>query len=211
MEVFDLFWFEQHYRNGICQTESDGNAVTISEEADGYRVLSEPPAPNMVCEQKFYDGDTLKLKTGGKCLKFGGTPIGIWKTYDQYGDVLEETNYEEGWNVDWEAMLLLLDEHKIDLNQVIGIDRLVEEDDGNDNETDETEDLDEEDLVSPEDDEEDPFEFLKSFAQEEGIDSVDFVPSGRYWVITELLSGGIAKEYAFDGITGKKLWDNYIE
>jgi hypothetical protein len=234
MEKFDIYWYEQHFKDGFCQKESEEGVVTIMENHDVYTLFMEPHSPNMVCEIKTYDADTLLLKTEGKCLKHGGTQIGVWKTYNEYGDVVEEKDFEEGWNIGWDALLPRLEAHKINLNQISDIIRYLDEGDNEEKikedvvEEEETTQMDSEDVsldslydsdeeigfnetLKKENDDEDPFEFLKSFFGEDDEDVETNHSPRRYWVITAILGDRIKAEYTFDGDTGIKIWEDYKE
>ena len=102
MEEFDIFYYEQNYKDGGCRYELDGQTIMMSESDDRYTVQVESAYPDMVCTIKHYFADTLTLMTEGHYLKKGNCRIGVWTTYDRAGEVVEETNYEEGWSVSWE-------------------------------------------------------------------------------------------------------------
>ncbi len=229
MDKFDIYLFEQHYHDGQCHIEMDGNSLNMIEGDDCYMVQIEPPHPDMVCLLKTYNADTLTLKSEGNYLKLGGTEIGIWKTFDQFGEVIEETNYEEGWKTSWEDLLLLLSAEHIDLDNVVGISRYVEdykameeetsENDGSNEEVEQNE-IKEEDKKEDEEIEEDIEEEEESEEEEEAEEDLeeesaaeetdpveeDFSPA-YYWSITELLEDGSVKEHLFDSDYGKKVWD----
>lgn len=231
MDKFDIYLFEQHYHDGQCRLEMDGNSVNMFECDDCYMVQIEPPHPNMVCLLKTYDADTLSLKSEGHYLKLGGTEIGVWKTYDEFGEVLEETDYEEGWKTSWDALLPLLAAEHIDINQVVDISRFIddfkseeeeeepeeEKESTKENETqEENTDEDEEDDVEDEDDEAmeevtpetDPFDFLKEFFGDKYIDPETMdIPPVHYWVISEIMDDGSVLEHTFDSDLGKKVWE----
>ena len=91
---------------------------------------TDPPYPNMVCELKTYYADTLTLKDTGKYLKKGNVRIGVWKRYDRRGNIESETNYDEGWTVNWERLAPVLAEQTLDMKRIIGIHQNVIEADG---------------------------------------------------------------------------------
>ena len=123
MEQFDLMFFESHFQDGKCIIEKDGFTVSIHEYTQYYSVCNEPPMPEMECQEMLYFADTLSLMAEGHYLKFGHTRIGVWKTYDRYGDLTEETDYEQGFNISWEKMVPILQGNQIDLNTVVSIGR----------------------------------------------------------------------------------------
>lgn len=126
-EKFDIIFFEEHFANGRCRYEKNGCSVSVLELDDSYSVRSEPAFPEMVCTNMTYFADTLTLKSEGQYLKNGGTKIGVWKSYDRFGELAEETDYEEGWNVDWKRLLPLLGEEGIDLDAIVSISRFFKE------------------------------------------------------------------------------------
>ena len=228
MDKFDIFLFEQHYQNGECHLEMDGNSVNMFENEDCYMVQIEPPHPEMVCLLKTYYSDTLTLKTEGHYLKLSGTEIGVWKTYNQFGDLIEETDYEEGWKTSWDDLIPLLSAENIVIDHVVDISRYVDdfssdkEDENEKTEGEETEEPteptdDHDENVEEEEQEEgevvmapdlDPFDFLKEYFGDSYIDpdTMD-LPPVHYWVVTELMDDGSVLEHTFDSDLGKKVWE----
>lgn len=129
-DKFDIMFFEAHYKDGECRFEKDGCSVCIQEWDDSYSVQTDPPYPDMVCELKTYYADTLTLMSEGKYLKLGNTRIGVWRDYDRFGEIEEETDYDEGWAMTWEKFQPFMMAGTPDLKRVVGIHRQVSESDG---------------------------------------------------------------------------------
>ena len=128
MVKFDLFFFEQHFDKGLCRVKSDTEVVVMYEKEDSYVIQTEPISEtDMVCSMKSFYSDSLTLMTEGKYLKNGETEIGIWKTYNRFGEIIEEIDYEEGWNTHWEDLLQLMQKINIDYRNIVNISRYVEE------------------------------------------------------------------------------------
>ena len=126
-ERFDIINFENHFKNGRCCYEMDGRSVSIQELDDSYSVQSEPAFPDMVCDFRQYDANTLLLIAQGHFLKNGSAKIGVWQKYDKEGHLVEETNYEEGWKIGWDGLLQLMKKEGIDLRQVVSVLRVRKE------------------------------------------------------------------------------------
>ncbi len=131
MEKFDLYFYEKHYEKGLCRVVNDSDVVLMYEKKDAYVIQSEPiNKTDMVCSMKTFYADSLSLMTEGKYLKNGGTEIGEWKTYNNFGELIDLIDYEEGWNSHWEDILKLMGDNNIDLNQIINISRYIDEPEG---------------------------------------------------------------------------------
>lgn len=123
-EKFDIMNYESYYANGRCCYEKDDCSISILELDDSYSVQSEPAFPDMVCDFKQYDANTLLLKVNGQYLKNGSAKIGVWKEYDRDGCLIKKTDYEEGWRIGWDELLVLMEKEGIDLRQVVSILRI---------------------------------------------------------------------------------------
>jgi hypothetical protein len=123
MELFDIHLFEEQYKDGKCCIKVGDNTISMFEWDDCYSIQIEQATPSMVCILKRFFADTLGLKEEGCYLKWGHTKIGIWKKYDCVGNIIEETNYEEGWNISWEKLIPFLLEQGIKLGGIVGIHR----------------------------------------------------------------------------------------
>lgn len=123
-DKFDIINYESHFANGKCRYEKEGRTFSVLESDDSYTVQSEPAFPDLVCDFIQYDAYTLYLKTQGQFLKNGSAKIGKWKSYDSNGNLVEEIDYEAGWNIGWNELLLLMDKEGIDLRRVVSILRI---------------------------------------------------------------------------------------
>ncbi len=192
MEEFDLVYFEEHNNDGECVIDTEGGRIIMLESDDTYEVIIEPKNPIiMLCTQKLFYPDTLSMFSIGQFLKYGGTKIGVWKLYDEDGEIIEETDYDEDWEVDWEKLFPLLVVNGINLKKIVGICRCVEVGEGESFQKYEAQDYVEGGLEKNDDD----------------VESTKEIH--RYWIVTELVSANLLQENAFDGYTGNKLWSEY--
>lgn len=129
-DKFDIMLYESLYAKGQCRFKKDGSSVCIQEWDDYYSVQTDPPFPDMVCELKTYYADTLTLRDTGKYLKKGNVRIGVWKNYDRWGNIENETDYDEGWAMNWDRFAPVLSEQTLDMKRIIGIHQSVTEVDG---------------------------------------------------------------------------------
>lgn len=233
MEEFDILYYEENYKDGCCRYERDGFTIIMSENENTYTMQIESPYPDMVCTMKFFYADSLKLMTVGHYLKKGGCRIGIWTTYDNTGEVLEETDYEEGWEVSWELLLPVLISEKYDFKSIVGIGRCVLNDEKDETEVEQTNEEEKESNVEKEKndapktdapdenievengwmDEEELMEFEKEIMAENGSFDEEEVVSKpqpvKCWIITQLLSPKVMVDHYYSGDTGEKIGDNY--
>ena len=227
MEEFDILYYEENYKDGGCRFERDGHTFMMSESDDRYTIQVEPPFPDMVCTIKQFFPDTLTLMIMGHYLKHGNCSIGVWTTYDRNGEVLEETDYEEGWNVGWEALLTTLVAEKVNFKNIVSIDRCIlneetgeadEADDGQGNvpskkngkaEGDEQEGEEE---VNEWLDEDDPFveEDEAPCNPPEAEEPNRMKPQPvKCWIVTTLLSSRVMVDHYYSGDTGERLCRRY--
>ena len=188
MEGFDIHLFEENYHKGKCRFELGGNAIIMSEWKNYYETLIEPLSESaMICIQKLYYNDTLALMKEGKYLKLGSTKIGVWKEYDEEGELVKEIDYDTGWNVDWETIFSHLLMLGFDVKKIVRISRIVE--------------VEMEDGIQ---------KYLSSdYIKDNVADKVGDKEVFRTWRITVLLSPEVNQVILFDGGTGNKLWSEY--
>lgn len=129
MEKFDLFLYEQNFQGDACIIEEQGATMSMYEEEEEYVVRIDREMPCMVSTVKTYYADTLTLKTVGDCLKQGDTKIGVWKTYDEFGELIEEIDYDEGWKINWEQLQPILLADRIDFKSIANLCRIPDKDD----------------------------------------------------------------------------------
>ena len=124
MEKFDLYFFEEHYDDGAAVLRrEDGEIVKMVEYDKEYVTYNIPANPDMVCRVRLYYHDTLTLKEEGWLLKKGGTHIGVWKEYDEFGGIVAEHDTDADFPVSWNQMAQRLREEKISLQEVTQIAR----------------------------------------------------------------------------------------
>ena len=239
MEEFDIQYYEEHFKDGGCRLELDGLMTIMSEIDDRYIVQIEPPFPDMVCTMKHYYPDTLTLMTVGHYLKEGNCRIGVWTTYDRLGEVTEETDYEQNWNVSWEALLPVLVAEKINFKSIVGIDRCIlneeknetediqghegeENPDGDEAKEESSVEVGKPDEMTEDEDEENEWldeEELAEFGKE--LEDADNTPVDKEeqpkpkpkpvkcWIVTTVLSPRVMIDHYYSGDTGEKLCENY--
>lgn len=135
MDTFDIYWFEEHYKDGQCVVENNDSTVCMSEDDDRYIIQTEQASPSMICEFKSYFPDTLGLMEEGRYLKWGDTNIGVWKKYDKTGDVVEEIDYDKDWNITWEKLIPFIQEQDIKMRGIVGIERFEKKNEEDENST----------------------------------------------------------------------------
>lgn len=118
IEKFDIFAYEQNFADGQCLIREGSNMIYLYEEPDEYGKQVIPDDPEMVCCQKTYYADTLQLKSEGFFLKRSQTQIGIWKTYDTYGKLEDQTDYDVEYPIKWNEIKTILKINDIDICQV---------------------------------------------------------------------------------------------
>lgn len=214
MEKFDLFLFEEHFRNGVSTFEGEGETTSMYEYNDEYVVRIDREMPCMVSTVKTYYADTLNLKTIGDCLKQGGTKIGVWKTYDEFGEVIEETDYDEGWKINWEQLQPILLTDRIDLKRIANICRIPDKDDVESPEEEplEEESEDEEAYEEEEDyleeenyDEESPFEEDDEESPELAEEPEQPQEYDHVWMVSVMATPKLIIDAIYDGDTGERV------
>ena len=123
MDKFDIYLFETNYKDGQCCIDTEAGTVSMFEWDDQYSVQFDPLEPDMVCTLKRYFHDTLELKEEGSFLKWGYTKIGVWKKYIPGGTVIEETDYDQGWDITWEKLVPRILGQGIPLEGIVEISR----------------------------------------------------------------------------------------
>lgn len=128
MELFDIHFFEENYKNGQCCFEVGNTTISMFEWDDCYSIQTEQASPSMICSLKRYFVDTLGLKEEGCYLKWGHTKIGVWKKNNCEGDIIEEIDYDKGWNITWEKLIPFILAQGIKLGGIVDIFRFENKD-----------------------------------------------------------------------------------
>lgn len=118
MEPFDIYQFEQGYSNGRCEIREEHRTLVLFERKDYYGKLILPDAPEMVGRQITYFPDTLTVQCEGEFLKGYNVQIGIWTTYDRFGEVVREDNMDKGYAITWNELRGILLAEGIRFNEV---------------------------------------------------------------------------------------------
>ena len=176
----------------MCRFEMDGKLIIMSELSNCYMMQIEPAYPIMLCVQKIFYSDTLSLMCYGEYLKHGGTKVGTRRLYSKVGELLKETDYDEGWECSWEILFPTLVANGIDLKKIVNIFRCVEVGDDEEYKTYANQD----------------FVEMKSRGQLEELCGED-VEIYRNWVVSTFAGPKVIQEHTFDGSTGNKLWSEY--
>lgn len=197
-ELFDIVYFEEHFKEGQCRFEHEGTTVTMLESDDAYIVQTDPPFPEMVCDFKMYYADTLTLLLTGQLLKNGSTKIGVWKTYDREGILVEEKDYEDGWKIHWEQLAEILRKQEIELASVVSITRF----DGGKAKPVGVRRTKRRVTIVP-----------SNGADKEEVksQSESAMQEKYYWKVIQLASSLLVVNYTFDGQTGKRIDVSFTE
>ncbi len=114
-DVFDIEYYLQHEEGGMACYRELTSTIRLFEFADMYVKQIEPDYPDMVCTQISFYQDTLTIKEKGQYLKHGGVEIGIWKEYDETGNLIESENMDEDYPVIWQQLEEILKDKDISL------------------------------------------------------------------------------------------------
>ena len=129
-EKFDIEKFNKNAQNSDSFYEyrdSDSTTITYGDHGSNYLVREIPDFPDMVCTQKIFHKNTLYLKEKGQYLK-EGIPIGIWSYYDEQGNLIREENTDEGYNLTWDKLKIMLEDEDVPFAQISSIYRSINED-----------------------------------------------------------------------------------
>lgn len=217
MEKFDLFLYEQNFRDDACIIKGQGATMSMYEEEEEYVVRIDREMPCMVSTVKTYYADTLNLKTIGDCLKQGDTKIGVWKTYDEFGELIEEIDYDEGWKINWEQLQPILLADRIDFKRIANLCRIPDKDDVEEPEEEplekesplnpstpsEEEDSEAEELYEEEED------YLDEPSSEEEIEPVEEPEQTQeydhVWKVSVIATPKLIIDAIYDGDTGERV------
>jgi hypothetical protein len=106
--VHTLEYEHSEIQNGSVVKTFSGNDV------NGYVVKETHPNKPFIGYKEFYKNGFLKLK--GETFKYGNFRSGVWYTFDDKGQLLNETNYELAYKFTINDVLRLLEENKIKLD-----------------------------------------------------------------------------------------------
>lgn len=208
IEKFDIFSFERHYRNGVSTFNIDGATVTMFEDEDEYVARIDSGMPCMVNTIKVFDSETLALKNQGDCLARGNTKIGVWRTYDQFGEIIEEIDYDEGWKIGWEQLRPILISDQIDFKRITTIYRVPDRDELEEEHT-QDESIDFEKSSSEEElDEEAALEEGKSIVAGKQQEKPKY---DHVWNVTVYVSAKLYINAIYDGDTGERVDVEFVE
>ena len=114
MKKFDIEKFNKNknYLNRFIDTLDNGTIIEQNIGGDGYY--------EVIKKKKEYFEEYFEYFKSGK-LKLGGEYFpndfnkGVWKNYDEQGNLIKETNYDKGFDYTWEDLLKLLKKRKVDI------------------------------------------------------------------------------------------------
>ncbi len=127
---FDVFTYERYYAHGVCIVKEGDNTVYMSESNDEYVKQVYPPDPDMVATQTTYFADTLTVSGEGCFLKGWNVEIGVWRSYDQNGDLIREVNKDEHYPIPWIEMITHFRVNDINVRQIRLLRRTLDQDSG---------------------------------------------------------------------------------
>ena len=117
METFNIEEFNKHQWGGQWQfTDKDGNTIRqIKGSNGGYIVETVSSDKDIFVPYKaFYP--TCELKQKGLEFHGGGFNKGIWREYDEKGNIVKQTDYDEPYkNFPWEKIKAYMESKDIDL------------------------------------------------------------------------------------------------
>lgn len=120
-EIFNYTYYITHRQYGVASYHEANNTVSLFEFDGLYVEKIEPDYPEMVCIQKVFSYDTLKLKKKGHYLKHGNVSIGTWEYFDENGQLEHTTNMDINFPVTWEKLEEILKDKSISLYAVDSI------------------------------------------------------------------------------------------
>lgn len=120
-EKFDLEYYLAHEEGGVAIYRELLATVKLFEFGDTYVKQIEPDYPDMVCTQMSFYQESLNLKEKGHYLKHGGVEIGIWDTYNEYGEVIGSEDMDADFPITWEQLEKILKDKNISLLTVDSI------------------------------------------------------------------------------------------
>lgn len=126
-DFFDYIYYTTHKTIGSVSYREGGNNISLFEFHGMYVKQIEPDFPNMVCVQKQYSYDSLKIEAQGSYLKFGGVNIGIWEYYNEDGTINHTENMDKHFPVTWEQLEEILKDKDISLLSADSIFRYYDE------------------------------------------------------------------------------------
>ncbi len=115
MKKFDIGKFNKHkdtIRYEYYQTLENGTVITQREDNDEYIEIIKYKDKYIQEFNSYYKNG--KLKISGFFLE-NDFYSGIWKEYDEKGNLIKETNYDKGYNYTWEDLLKLLKEREVNV------------------------------------------------------------------------------------------------
>lgn len=127
-ELFDIRYYESHFEKGRCIIQEEGGIVSLAENDKHYMKFIIPDDPDAVCTQLLFDHATLKMCSYGQFLKKGNEKIGVWRSFDENGEVTYEKDYETDYPLSWDKAYEILQNMGIHFNDIKLIGRQINPD-----------------------------------------------------------------------------------
>ncbi|CAM1348873.1 hypothetical protein [Tenacibaculum ascidiaceicola] len=115
MKKFDIEKFNKYkdtIRNEYYHVLGDGTIVEQMELKEVFAETIKQKESFFEVKNQYYKNGNLKIT--GKYFN-SSFQKGIWREYDEKGNLIKETNYDKGYNYTWEDLLKLLKEREVNV------------------------------------------------------------------------------------------------
>ena len=114
MGKFDIAAFNKNknHLNRYIDTLDNGTIIEQRESANFYEEIVKLKDSYFEKYRRYYKNGNLQLE--GEYLN-NDFQKGIWKEYNKKGELLEETDYDKGFEYTWEDLLEYLQKRKVDI------------------------------------------------------------------------------------------------
>jgi len=115
MKTFNIEIFEKNkdHLNHYTFSKEDGTIVEQNRWQFGYEEVITKKDSSIKTYYKYYENGNLKLIGDFFPNDF---EKGIWKEYDEQGNLIKETDYDTPYKFTWEDILAFIKEKEIDMN-----------------------------------------------------------------------------------------------
>lgn len=115
MERFDIEKFKKNAIGNKYKFDTDNAHVIQYKRNYGYLELSVPFDNEYFQTDKSYNEKGILFEKGTRYRYSNSFRIGVWKFYNQQGEFVREDEYDKGVNFDWNKILEIAQDYKIDL------------------------------------------------------------------------------------------------
>ncbi|WP_010522540.1 hypothetical protein [Aquimarina agarivorans] len=114
MKTFDIESFNKHkdHLNNYSFKNNNGDLIQQDRWQFGFEEIVTKKENLISTYYKFYENGQLKLQGDFYPNDF---EKGIWKEYDEQGNLIEETDYDAPYKFTWEDILKLIEKRGIDM------------------------------------------------------------------------------------------------